>query len=48
MGQAVDVANDVPGSLGQTRNTLGERFGHHTSLRAKAVYLHAQQRKLLA
>jgi hypothetical protein len=48
MRQAVDVANDVPGSLGQTGKTLGERQRDHTRLRAEAVDLHAQQRKLLA
>jgi hypothetical protein len=48
MQQAVDVADDVLGPLGQTGNTLGERCGHHTGLHAEAGDLHAQQRKLLA
>jgi hypothetical protein len=48
MRQAVDVADDVPGSLGQTGNALCERCGQHTGLRGEAVDLDAQQRKLLA
>jgi len=48
MRKAVDVATDVPGPFGQSGKTLGERWGHLTSLRAKALDLHTQQRELLA
>src|SRR4029453_14577765 len=46
--QAVDVAHDFFGPFGQTGNSLGERWRHHTCKRAEATDLDAQQRKFLA